>query len=236
LEQLITQTGGTIADVLTGIEMVFPPGAVQDTTLITIGLYKNPPPLPDSVRYVDMAYHFGPEGFQFADSILVRIPYNNKDLVNAGVTDPYDLPVYYFSTTSGQWVRLIVIHATSSHVEAQVKEFCYLLFGESFTAAVDHECGNLPRTYFLKQNYPNPFNPETKIEYAIPKADQISIVVFNTIGQKVRTIINEFKTAGAYQVIWDGKNDQGEKVNSGIYLYLMHSGSFEKKMKCVLLK
>ena len=88
----------------------------------------------------------------------------------------------------------------------------------------------------MLRNYPNPFNPETTIEYIIPKAGQISIVLFNTIGQQVRTIVDEFKTSGTYQVIWDGRNDQGEKVNSGVYFYLMRSGSCEKNMKCVLLK
>ncbi len=236
LEKVVGQTGGTITDALTGIEMVIPTGAVEGTTHITIGYYQNPPPLPDSVRYVDMAYHFGPEGFQFADSVLLRIPYTNSDLVNAAVTDPYDLPIYYYSTISGQWVLLTVIYATGSYVEVQVKEFCYLLFGKSYSVSVDRERGNLPRSYALKQNYPNPFNPVTTIEYDIPKSGQVSIVLFNVIGQKVNTLVHEFKPAGTYRVNWDGKNDQGEKVNSGLYFYLMRSGSFEKKMKCVLLK
>ncbi|OVE80091.1 hypothetical protein BVY01_00945 [bacterium I07] len=88
----------------------------------------------------------------------------------------------------------------------------------------------------LEQNYPNPFNPETVIPYQIPESGHLNIEIFNMMGQRIRTLVNEKKQAGSYNVIWDGCNDFGETVSNGIYMYRMTSGGFTKKMKAAFLK
>jgi len=93
-----------------------------------------------------------------------------------------------------------------------------------------------PTAYALSENYPNPFNPTTSIEFAIPTAGSVELVIYNINGQKVRTLVNETKDAGLYKVIWDGKNELGETVSSGIYLYRLVSGNFTKMQKMTLLK
>jgi len=94
----------------------------------------------------------------------------------------------------------------------------------------------LPTQFNLKPNYPNPFNPSTGIQYDLPKATHVKIEIYNTLGQRVRTLVNKNKTAGSYQVIWDGDNDNGEPVPSGIYFYIMNTSEFKQSRKMLLVR
>jgi hypothetical protein len=96
----------------------------------------------------------------------------------------------------------------------------------------------LPDEFSLGTNYPNPFNPTTTIEYAIPAdgAGLVELVIYNMNGQKVRTLVSETQDAGYYNVVWDGRNDVGELVSSGIYVYQIVSGSFTKNHKMTFIK
>ncbi|MBN2000614.1 T9SS type A sorting domain-containing protein [candidate division KSB1 bacterium] len=78
---------------------------------------------------------------------------------------------------------------------------------------------NMVKMFMLFQNYPNPFNPITNIEYEIPKAGRVEIKIFNVTGQLIKSIKSEFQEAGVNKIIWDGKNDQGQPVSSGLYIY-----------------
>ena len=94
----------------------------------------------------------------------------------------------------------------------------------------------IPAVYSLSPNYPNPFNPTTTIDYSIPKSGNVELVIFNLAGQKVRTLVNEHRTAAFYKVVWDGRNNNGESVGSGLYFYRIQSGSFSKIEKMTLVK
>ena len=94
----------------------------------------------------------------------------------------------------------------------------------------------IPKEYGLSQNYPNPFNPETHIKYAIPRDGEVTIVIYDLLGRLVRRLVDEHKSAGYYQAIWDARNDDGNVVSNGIYLLQMKSGSFMKTMKMTLIK
>lgn len=95
----------------------------------------------------------------------------------------------------------------------------------------------LPAQFALKNNYPNPFNPVTNIRYELPKASLVTLKVYNKLGQTVRTLVNEEKTAGYYSVQWDGENDSGVKVSSGIYFYsIVTNAGYVKVKKMVFLK
>jgi hypothetical protein len=105
-----------------------------------------------------------------------------------------------------------------------------------FITAVEED--NLPDAFALSKNFPNPFNPTTTIEYAIPAdgAGHVEMVIYNINGQKVRTLVNETKDAGYYNVVWDGRSDSGEMVSSGLYMYKIVSGSFSKIQKMTFMK
>jgi photosystem II stability/assembly factor-like uncharacterized protein len=88
----------------------------------------------------------------------------------------------------------------------------------------------------LEQNYPNPLNPVTNIRYQVPKETSVIIEIFNVLGQKVRTLVNEFKAEGYYTFVWDGKDDFEQPLSSGIYLYRMTAGEFVNVKKMIMLR
>jgi hypothetical protein len=94
----------------------------------------------------------------------------------------------------------------------------------------------LPAQFSLSDNYPNPFNPKTKIGYFIPKASQVKLEVFNILGQRVRTLVDEVQTAGKKEVTWDGKDESANEVASGVYFYKLQAGDFTQTKKMVLIR
>jgi hypothetical protein len=84
---------------------------------------------------------------------------------------------------------------------------------------------SLPKTFELRQNYPNPFNGETTIWFGMTRAGNVSLKVYNTLGKEIRTIMNEYKNVGSYEVTWDGKDHSGIDVVSGVYVYKLVSGN-----------
>lgn len=102
----------------------------------------------------------------------------------------------------------------------------------TYALVYDSEAEVLPTEFVLNQNYPNPFNPTTTIRYDIAVSGQVSLIVYNLLGQKVRTLINGYAPQGTYRLQWDGNNDMGQRVSSGVYLYRLESGGkrFTKRM------
>ena len=94
----------------------------------------------------------------------------------------------------------------------------------------------LPDEYSLEQNYPNPFNPETRIRYAIPEPGHVTLRIYRIDGQLVRTLQDANQSPGRYERIWDGNNEFGNKVSSGVYFYRLQSNSFTQVRKMILLK
>jgi hypothetical protein len=94
----------------------------------------------------------------------------------------------------------------------------------------------IPESFSLIQNYPNPFNPETDISYALPSDCQVKLTIYNLLGQKVKTLVNEPQTAGYKTVHWGGKDEQGNLVASGIYFYKLNAGDYTSTKKMVMTK
>ena len=93
-----------------------------------------------------------------------------------------------------------------------------------------------PKEFKLEQNYPNPFNPETEIRYQLPNPSEVSLSIYNLMGQEIKTLINSYHSAGFYSVKWDGTNNQGMKVASGIYIYIMRAGNFVDVKKLIFIQ
>ncbi|MCH7733001.1 MAG: T9SS type A sorting domain-containing protein, partial [Candidatus Marinimicrobia bacterium] len=95
---------------------------------------------------------------------------------------------------------------------------------------------NSPYTYSLLQNYPNPFNPETTIQYSLAASGRVVIHIYNILGRKVRTLVDDVQEEGFHKVQWDGKDNFGRNIASGIYLYRIRSGDFVYTRKLLLLR
>ncbi len=109
----------------------------------------------------------------------------------------------------------------------------------NFPSAVENQCDQqilMPSEFELSQNYPNPFNPGTEIQYTLRRPGQVILQIYNLLGQKVKTLINEYQSPGFYQVPWDGKNEEEEKVGSGIYFYRLQVNNVSQTRKMILLR
>ncbi len=94
----------------------------------------------------------------------------------------------------------------------------------------------LPQSYYLYQNYPNPFNPQTNIEFSIGEPIEVKLVIYNLLGQKVKTLAQGIYPSGRHKIAWDGRNDYNQFVASGIYFYRIKSDKYIKTRKCILLR
>jgi len=112
------------------------------------------------------------------------------------------------------------------------------LFLYEFDQLVDVPESNqpLPESFELSQNYPNPFNPSTTISYNLPRRSDVTIEIFNLLGQRVRTLVDESQSSGPHQVEWDGTDETGSPVSSGVYLYRLKAGESVQSKKMMLLK
>ena len=93
-----------------------------------------------------------------------------------------------------------------------------------------------PTSFTLLNNYPNPFNASTVIHYSLPQATDVKLEIFNLLGQKVRILVDERQNTGYKKVIWDGKDDKGADVSSGIYFYRLVTENFSDSKKMVLMR
>jgi len=94
----------------------------------------------------------------------------------------------------------------------------------------------LPEQFDLKQNYPNPFNPSTKIVYSVPQRSTVKLVIYNTIGQRIRELLNITQDAGQYETMWNGRDESGREAPSGIYIVRFEADNFSKSIKIVKTK
>jgi len=93
-----------------------------------------------------------------------------------------------------------------------------------------------PGSFKLEQNFPNPFNPSTVIKYDLPEMRNVTLAIYNALGEKVRTLVSGVQSAGYYSVLWDAKNDSGNKIGSGMYIYSLRAGDYNSVKKMILLK
>ncbi|MGE5314944.1 MAG: putative Ig domain-containing protein [Acidobacteriota bacterium] len=153
--------------------------------------------------------------------------------LNGAVVKPLGRDSSYTATfsTSGTYV-VTVVFSDQGGLQDSVKWVVL-----SVTTGVKSETAAAPKEYELAQNYPNPFNPSTTISFALPKASAVTVEIFNIVGARIRTLIRgQVMNAALHSVVWDGKNDNGEQMPSGMYLYRISAGSFTATRKMAMLK
>jgi enterochelin esterase-like enzyme len=104
------------------------------------------------------------------------------------------------------------------------------------TAVLEDHTASLPQRFALEQNYPNPFNSETVIRFALPASEKVELALYNLAGQKVATLAEGVREAGAYTLRWDGRDDSGRELGTGVYLYRLQAGEREEARKLLLLR
>jgi uncharacterized delta-60 repeat protein len=116
-------------------------------------------------------------------------------------------------------------------------DYCTIKYTQT-PNTVEDETGSRerPSEFDLSQNYPNPFNPTTKIEFTLAKLGFVTLQIYDVLGRKVRTLVSEELSSGYKSVLWDGKNEDGKDVASGVYFYQLKGGDFSEPKKMLLLK
>ena len=187
----------------------------------------------------DVNYHF--EELGGADYIVeAKIPFDSiafgEDQIFSpvrGMKIPFDL--YFHDNDGAEWEGNLAYSPNNTDLGWQnPREWTYTWIGDTTyttTAIAENHDPFVVREYSLSQNFPNPFNPTTAINFSIPKAGKVTIDIFNTLGQKLLTLVDEHKAAGRYTV-----ELKGNKLPSGIYFYRMQAGDFSKIKKMMLVK
>ena len=162
--------------------------------------------------------------------------------------DQNDIPVTFTTTNSNGEYSLTYL--ASNDYAFNVTKMYYQSYSEDINtgeqSSVDavinmvnptpvSETNTVVQPYLLS-NYPNPFNPETTITYYVGSSGNVEVEVYNILGQKVKTLVQDDKSRGLHSVIWNGKDDNSNPVSSGIYLYKIKSGKYSKTKKMILMK
>lgn len=152
-------------------------------------------------------------------------------LGSASSADGSDVPLS-FTVAVADTYYVMVTNTTPSEAGPNAR---YKLTIGSPTGVLENVAG-LPKEFALDQNYPNPFNPSTTIKFALPKDAMVILKVYDVLGREVRTLVNERVSAGFQQVVWDGRNEFGAQVASGMYIYHISAGAFVSTKKMMMLK
>lgn len=95
---------------------------------------------------------------------------------------------------------------------------------------------SIPETFVLHQNYPNPFNPSTKIEFSLPRRTKVTLDIYNIAGRRVRGLVDEELSSGHWSIVWNGEDDNGVEVASGVYLYRLRTSEYTQTKKMVIVR
>jgi hypothetical protein len=150
-------------------------------------------------------------------------------------------PASYYVEASTECSNQFYDHASTMQEATLVNvtmpsEYSGIDFNLSTAVEDEEEIDQRPSEFELYQNYPNPFNPETKIEYTLKKTGHVTLYIYNILGEKVKTLLDQDQPAGLYRIDWDGKNDNGKFVPSGLYLYKLEVNGFSEAKRMLLLK
>tara|TARA_B100001029_G_scaffold169017_1_gene163551 strand:- start:103 stop:720 length:618 start_codon:yes stop_codon:yes gene_type:complete len=169
------------------------------------------------------------EGFWFDFGMFSGAASFNQDISNWDVSNVVSL-ANMFNDTPLSNENKCAIHSSFSSNETWTYDwssFCELTTADNLT---------LPKNLILHQNYPNPFNPTTQIKYDLPENQMVTIAIYDVMGHSIRTLMNVNQTAGYHSIHWDARNDMGEEVSAGMYIFTIQAGEFRATKKMVLLK
>ncbi|MFC1476872.1 T9SS type A sorting domain-containing protein [candidate division KSB1 bacterium] len=178
--------------------------------------------------------------YYFDIPVSVSLPYKKGLLAQLGL-DPANLGMGFYTDTTGvdtSGISNTVLETSNNRIIADVAHFSALvLYGESEVSGVsDDRYITAPDDYILEQNYPNPFNPVTTLRFGLRTPANVTIGVYNILGQEVAVLIDRDMAAGWHQVQWNGTNSMGMPVSGGVYIYRMIAGANIQTRKMILIK
>jgi len=161
----------------------------------------------------------------YSDSSMI----NQTCQLDVGINIAFVLTVP-LQNNSEYWWRVIAIDLDSSISRSDPFKFTV---GQYLSTS---DLIEIPKRYELLQNYPNPFNPSTNIRYGIPEAAAVSLVIYDIRGEIVKTIDSRTQVAGWYEHVWNGQDESGQPVSTGLYLTRLQAGAYSKVIKMLYLK
>ncbi len=235
-------------NVLNGGSIYFPVGSLSEDIRIHIGLPLFAEVRGDSIGWngkgvlggVDftvMVNDTVSEPYYFETPLIVGLVYK-RGLIDKMNIDPHSLALYFavqdgdslaFDTTG---ITNTTVDLYSNRIYSGIVHFSSLaIMGESISTDIADEQLTIPHGYTLEQNYPNPFNPVTTFSYTLPKADNVTISIFDMSGRKIATLVNDHQQAGTYSLTWDASHH-----SSGIYFYRLTANDLTITRKMVFMK
>ncbi len=182
------------------------------------------------------------EGYPFTKAYLLpwlygsNLVHNRLDSLNidSELHAAEGMPHEYWGTFSGNWLE-DGPNENFAIIKEEAYSFLYDILYPFQLEIVKDELA-MPRAFALHQNYPNPFNPTTLIKYDLPEAKNVQVTIYDIMGRKVRTLVNEFQDIGYRTIQWNAADDYGRPVSAGMYIYTIQAGDFRQIKKMVLLK
>jgi hypothetical protein len=172
--------------------------------------------------------------------LIIRYADSDLDLGDGLRGKESSLKIFHWNEGSSQWEQIGgTVDTVRNEVSTTITDLgVYGAFTtELLTDVKDDEQGSIiPEKFELRQNYPNPFNPVCNIEYALPRSSHVTLSIYNILGQKVRMLVDEYQSAGYKSIQWDGRDNLGREVTSGIYFYRIEAGDFVQAKRMVLIK
>ena len=175
----------------------------------------------------------------------LRLLGNSQDVVVLGNFDVIEQSVDPKFLHTGKWYEFFSgdsINVTDVNASITLQPGEYRLYSDVKmevdvnTNAINNKNDNLPEKYTLYSNYPNPFNASTVIKYALPEAAQVQITIYDLSGRKVKTLVQNHKQAGNHRVIWNGTDNWGNSLASGVYFYSLQTSEKRITQKMLLMK
>jgi hypothetical protein len=176
----------------------------------------------------------------YIDSIITSPTLSNEIVFNTNLPDTLfpiakdTIEVLWLPTTEDSLQdTLKVYHNAENNSNPCAVEITGSVLINSIAEETDSQS---PKRYYLAQNYPNPFNPSTTISYSIPKTSRVIVKIYNILGEEIASLINTTKKPGIHKIEWNGLNNKGEQINSGIYIYQLKVDQKILHKKLILLK
>jgi hypothetical protein len=164
----------------------------------------------------------------------LRLDHNEADGKAKGVV--YNLGGLTFGPSTGEFVTLNfrLRYGDFRPRDVNFREFIIVNRGAGLIPSEIQ--GELPSQYCLNQNYPNPFNSSTRISFDLYEDAQVELSIYDLLGRRVSTLVDQFLTAGSHNVTWNGRSDNGQNMASGVYFYRLEAGSFSQTKRMLLMK